>query len=203
MRTRFLTTVAISACLSTLVVPKQTLACGADPFIGSLCLVGFTFCPRGWSEANGQVLSVGTNAALFSLIGITYGGDGRTTFALPDLRSRVPIHHVQGPGLTSYQQGDSGGQETVQVTVNQMSSHTHTATLHAETAGGITEIPANNKLANSRRSAIYSNAGSAVSNLDGGSITVASSGGGQPQENRQPYLAMKYCIATIGVFPSR
>jgi len=101
---------------------------GSEPFLGEICWIGFNFAPRGWALCDGQLLSISQNDALFSLLGTTYGGDGRTTFGLPDLRGRSPIHVGQGPGLSNYQWGQKGGVETVTLTINQMPSHTHAIT---------------------------------------------------------------------------
>ena len=102
------------------------VAAQPEPFLGQLMLVGFTFCPRGWANANGQLLEISTNTALFSLLGTTYGGNGRTTFGLPDLRGRVPVHVGTGPGLSAYRQGQRSGQETVTLTAAEMPAHRHT-----------------------------------------------------------------------------
>lgn len=156
----------------------------SEPFIGQLALVGFNFCPRGWAPAEGQLLPIADNQSLFSLLGTIYGGDGRTTFALPDLRGRVPVHAGQGPGLSNYSQGQSGGAETVTLTTNEMPVHNHTFT-ELTNSNGSTE-----------------------------GLVVRSGGGDQPtattntgasaaHENRPPYLTLRYCIALTGIFPSR
>lgn len=194
-----------SLSLPVLLSPNiATASCNSDSFIGSICMVGFNFCPRGFAAAEGQLMSIASNNALFSLLGTMYGGDGRTTFALPDLRGRVPVGVGQGPGLSSYTQGRKSGTETVTLTKFQIPSHSHTATLNAESAGGTTEIPAGNKLSNSRRSAIYSaDIATADTPLASNSIIVSNTGGNQAHENRPPSLAIKYCIATQGIYPSR
>src|SRR5689334_8686621 len=110
-----------------------------DPFIGEIRMFGGTFAPLGWADCNGQLMAISQNTALFALIGTTFGGDGQTTFALPDLRSRVPIHAGQGPGLTNRNLGDQGGEETVTLTVNQLPRHIHT--LGASKAGGNSVSP--------------------------------------------------------------
>ena len=105
-----------------------------EPFIGEISMVAFTFAPRGWAFCDGQLLAISQNTALFSLIGTTYGGDGRTTFALPDLRGRVPLHMGNGPGLTSRPEGQKGGSETVTLTVSQMPAHNHQANASSTTS---------------------------------------------------------------------
>ncbi len=197
-----LTSLAVSAGIAFIVAPAPSKACSVDPMLGSICLVGFNFCPRGFTEASGQLLSISQNSALFALFGTIYGGDGRTTFALPDLRGRMPIHAGTGPGLSTYSEGQRGGVENVTIGVSQMPAHNHTAALRANSAGGTTEIPAGNLLANSRRSAIYNTTPGNV-DLDPSSIAIGNTGSGLPQENRQPYLTMRYCVAITGVFPSR
>ncbi|TXC74438.1 phage tail protein [Sphingorhabdus soli] len=177
----------------------------SDPFLGQLALVGFTFCPRGWADANGQLLAIASNTALFSLFGTTYGGDGRTTFALPDLRGRVPIHLGQGPGLSNYTQGQTGGVETTTMTVAQMPQHTHVASV--QTAG---PVMANHRRADGAAFGVtadntYVRPGTPVASYDmaAGTVVNANAGSGQAQTNIPPYLTMRYCVATQGVFPSR
>ncbi|HXI87016.1 MAG TPA: tail fiber protein [Parvularculaceae bacterium] len=182
----------------------------SEPFIGQLMWVGFTYCPRGWTEANGQLLPIAQNTALFSLLGTTYGGDGRTTFALPDLRGRVAVHVGQGPGLPSYAQGQQFGVPTTTLTVAQMPSHTHAAstqaTLQASNAAGDQAGPTGNVLADGRTSRVYTAGPSNVA-MGSSSITaqttVSPAGGNQPFNNAQPSLVVRACIALTGVFPSR
>ncbi len=164
------------------VTTKPALA--QEAFIGEIRLVGYTFCPRGWTEADGQLLNISQYSALFSLYGTTYGGDGRTTFGLPDLRSRVPMHVGQGAGLSSYALGQKGGAETVTLTTNQIPSHSHT----------IVELTAATGTANGSRA-----------RTGGGEQDTATSatGGSQSHENRPPYLVLRYCVALEGVYPSR
>lgn len=171
-----------------------------DPFIGQVMYVGFNFCPRGWAEADGSLLPISQNQALFSLLGTIYGGDGRTTFALPDLRGRVPIHEGSGPGLPPFAQGQRGGAHEVTLNPNQIPSHSHE--LRAGTERGNRPSPANNHLANGRTARVYSN-GSAGPNVSMDSRSIANAGGGQPHENMPPYVTMKACIALQGIFPSR
>ena len=129
----------------------------SDPLIGQLMLVGFNFCPRGWADANGQLLAISSNTALFSLLGTTYGGDGRTTFALPDLRGRSAVHVGNGPGLPSVSQGQRGGSTSFSIATNNMPSHSHaaTATAHGVEAAANQTDPAGHALAETA-AAIYS-----------------------------------------------
>jgi microcystin-dependent protein len=165
----------------------------ADPYIGEIRMVGFNFAPQGWAFCDGQLLAISQNTALFSLLGTTYGGNGQTTFALPDLRSRVPMHKGQGPGLSSYLLGQNGGVEAVTLTVPQIPLHSHPTPCSSDdpNAGS----PVNNVLA-AVSTSIYSNTSNA-------SMASTSAGGGQPHTNQQPYLVINFCIALQGIFPSR
>lgn len=170
----------------------------SEPFIGQIMMVGYTFCPRGWADANGQLLAISSNTALFSLYGTTFGGDGRTTFALPDLRGRVPINLGQGAGLSSRQLGQSGGSETNTLTANQLPPHSHS--LNGTTAGANAVDPSGNTLANTGRNNTY-NTGAPNAQMNAGSI--GSAGGGQAVNNMPPFLTVRYCVALQGIFPSR
>lgn len=195
---------AAAASMALLPTTQANAQAASTQFLGQLMLNGSNFCPRDWANADGQLLPIAQNTALFSLFGTIYGGDGRTTFALPDLRSRVPIHTGTGPGLSNYQQGSRGGVESVALTGAQVGPHTHTALLLAEgqTAADSTN-PAGNALA--RGAQIYSNdaAPDAADALHPQSIAVASGGGGQPHYNVQPYLTLRWCVALQGIYPPR
>lgn len=156
------------------------------------------FAPVGWALCNGQLLPISQNVALFSILGNTYGGDGKTTFALPDLRGRAPIHAGQGPDLEDYAWGQKGGVEEVTLTSSEMPSHTHAFGQTCSSDPGSEESPANNYLA-PISPGVYS--ATANAQMGGGASSVA--GSSQPHENRAPYLAMNYCIAITGLFPSR
>jgi len=175
--------------------------CSSEPLIGSICIVPYTFCPRGYAEAAGQILSIAQNTALFSLIGTIYGGNGQTTFALPDLRSRVPVGVGQGPGLSPIVEGEVLGQEYVTLNVAQLPAHTHAATLKGSAAAGTSDSPANNAPARLARSNIYGAATDA--NMAAGAISVAPTGNGQPVPIRNPSLGLRYCVALEGIYPSR
>ena len=169
----------------------------ATPFIGQITLFAGNFAPRGWAFCQGQLLSIAQNTALFSLLGTTYGGNGQTTFGLPDLRGRVPMGMGQGPGLSLYVQGQMGGVETVTLISTQMPQHTHT--LQASSALPTVADPTGAVLP-SGYSRIYATGTTGVAM---GATSIAAAGGSQPHENRQPYLAMNYIIATEGIYPSR
>lgn len=171
-----------------------------EPFIGEIKLFAGNFAPRGWAFCDGQLLPINQWQALFSILGTMYGGDGRTTFALPDLRGRVPLHPGTGPGLSTYSVGENGGAEQVALNVNQMPTHTHS--LNANTNVGNNPNPAGASIADTKgNDKDYMKSGEVNTAMSAQSI--GSTGGGQPHENRQPYLAVNYIIALQGIFPSR
>jgi microcystin-dependent protein len=171
-----------------------------DPFIGEIKLFSGDFTPRGWAFCEGQLLRISDNTPLFSIIGTLYGGDGRITFALPDLRGRVPVHSGTGPGLSTYNQGDRGGVETVPLTLQQLPPHNHS--LNANTANGNTSDTPGASLADTRGTdRDYMSSGEVNTQMSAQSIGIT--GGGQPHENRQPYLAISFIIALEGIFPTR
>jgi microcystin-dependent protein len=169
-----------------------------DPFIGEIRMFGFGFAPQGWAQCNGQLLPIQENTALFSLLGTSYGGDGRTTFALPDLRSRVPVGQGQGPGLSSYAQGQAGGAETVTLTAAQMPGHVHPVKASSTTADS--DQPAGRTLA---RSAGHIYTDKPAASTDMNAAMLGQAGDSQPHGNIQPCLAVNFCIATEGIFPPR
>lgn len=172
----------------------------SEPFIGQIMAVGFNFAPRGWAMCDGQLLPISQNDALYALIGTTYGGDGVTTFALPDLRSRIAIHQGQGPGLTNRPIGQASGTETVTLTSNQMPSHTHPVSATAVNADKPT--PANNIWATEPTTGtFFYGAGPTDSTMS--PQTISTAGGNQPHDNLMPYLTMTYVISLFGIFPSQ
>jgi microcystin-dependent protein len=171
----------------------------AEPFLGEIRMFGGNFAPVGWAFCDGSLLSIAQNTALFSLLGTTYGGNGQTTFALPDLRGRVPIHQGQGPGLSPYVLGQSGGSENVTLLANQMPAHTHAinATESPTTSDPAGAVPANEA---ANRTQIYG------SRPDGTVMSPAmcgSAGGNQPFPVAQPFLCVSFIIALQGIYPSR
>lgn len=200
-RAKFATMTAAIAL--TAAVPQSAANAQAEPFLGQLTLMGFNFCPRGWAHANGQLLAISQNTALFSLLGTTYGGDGRTNFALPDLRGRVPISYGQGPGLSNYSQGQTGGQETVTLTVNQIPAHNHIATVNVARVNANTRSPVNANFARAAGATYEETTAPTGDTMNAGTVTIGNTGGSNPHENRMPYLAMNWCIALQGIFPSR
>lgn len=169
-----------------------------EPFIGEIKLFAGTFAPRGWALCDGQLMAVAQNTPLFSLVGTIYGGDGETTFALPDLRGRVPIHQGTGSGLSPRAIGSKGGLENVSVSTTQLAAHSHGVS--ASNAPGTESDPTGNVLAASPSVSVYlEEAGTAA--LAGGSLG-ASSGGSSAHTNVQPFLCVNYIIALVGIYPS-
>jgi microcystin-dependent protein len=176
-----------------------------NPFIGLICMFGGNFAPRGWAFCDGQLLSIAQNTALFSILGTTYGGDGRTTFALPDLRGRVAIHPGNGPGLTPRNLGQRGGTETNTLNQTQLPSHNHTAsgTVNLGTASNAAS-GSGAFLPISTGANFYSTAaGAAQMNAGAVSVTVGNTGNNQPVNNIQPFQCVSFIIALQGTFPSR
>lgn len=180
-----------------------------DPFVGEIRLMPYSFAPRGWAFCNGQTLPITQNPALFSLLGTQYGGDGRTTFALPNLQGRTYVGAGQGQGLTNYPQGTATGTESVTLTVQQMPAHTHdlsnTATMPVNGVLATQSTPSGNYYApvsgNPFQYGIDPQANGMASDVLNG--TASAVGGNQPHENRMPYLVLNYCIALVGIFPPR
>ena len=170
----------------------------ADPFVAEIRIFPFTFAPKGWAFCNGQILPISQNTALFSLLGTTYGGDGKSTFALPNLQGSAAMHPGQGPGLSSHDLGEIGGSDTVTLLQNEIPVHTHAA--NASQGDGLERTPKDQLLATGIGISQYQAPG-ALTNLSPNSVTPA--GGGLPHNNLQPYLAMNFNIALQGVFPPR
>lgn len=171
-----------------------------QPFLGEIRMFAGTFPPRGWAFCEGQLLPINTNQALFSLLGTTYGGDGRTTFALPDFRGRVPVHKGQGSGLSNYQLGQKFGTERVTVTNNNLPAHTHP--VNGVTESGTLASPQNNYLGDSHpNDPEYASSGTRVPMNPGvvGTNTTTNTS----IDNRQPVIGLNYIICTAGIFPSR
>ena len=166
----------------------------STPFLGEIRIFPYNFAPRGWALCNGQILSIAQNTALFSLLGTTYGGNGQTTFALPDLRGRVPNSSGQGPGLSSYSLGQVGGTEAVTLTQQELPSHNHA--VNSTNADATSSRPGGN----------FPAAGGGYNSAPSNNMApamIANAGGNQPHNNVQPYLTLNYCIALEGIYPSR
>jgi microcystin-dependent protein len=179
-----------------------------DVYIGTIMMVGFNFAPQGWALCNGQLLAISQNTALFSLLGTTYGGNGTTNFALPDLQGRVPIHMGNGNGLSPYVIGQNGGAEGVTLLATQLPQHLHPVATPCSTANGTTNNPANAYpamgIADSRpvvNAPTYATAATAGQTM--AQFNTGNTGNNLPHPNIQPYLTVNFIIALQGLFPSR
>lgn len=170
-----------------------------DPFVAEIRIFPFNFAPRGWAWCDGQLLPLSQNTALFSLLGTTYGGNGKSNFALPDLQGRAPMHPGQGPGLSLHDLGETSGSDTVSLLESEMPSHNHAWRVDSADLGE-DRTPANEILARSVGGNLYGNVGSMVSMAP---ETLAPTGGDQPHNNLMPYLTFYFNIALQGVFPPR
>jgi microcystin-dependent protein len=172
----------------------------ADPFVAEIRIFPFNFAPKGWAFCDGQILPLSQNTVLFSLLGTTYGGDGKSNFALPDLQGSAPMHPGQGPGLSLHYLGETGGSDTVSLLESEIPSHNHPLQAYM----GVADVPypENNVLAQSvDGDSYYPAAGATLVPLSDYSLTPA--GGDQPHNNMMPYLTLNFCIALQGVFPPR
>jgi len=172
----------------------------SDPFIAEIKMFGGNFAIRGFAMCSGQILSIAQNTALFSILGTTYGGNGQTTFALPDLRGRVPIHFGQGPGLANVSLGEVAGQSTVTLLTTQIPAHTHSlgcTDATADSASPSSNVPA------SDAAGVTGAYSSAPPSATMNPAAIAPAGGSQPHNNMQPYLGINFIIALEGIFPSR
>ncbi len=174
----------------------------ADPFVAEIRILPTNFAPRGWAFCNGQLLPISQNTALFSLLGTTYGGDGRSTFALPNLQGSAAMHPGQGPGLSPRDLGETGGQQTVTLVLSEIPMHTHTA--NGKVAGG-TANPSNMVWGTSNAAKVAANfyAPAAPSPVTMNAGALANAGGNVPHNNMMPFLTFNFCIALQGVFPPR
>jgi len=170
-----------------------------DPFLAEIRIFPFNFAPKGWAFCDGQILPLSQNTALFSLLGTTYGGDGKSNFALPNMQGNAPMHPGQGPGLSLHDLGETGGSDTVTLLESEIPSHSHGFV--CSNADATAQSPAANKFAGGVGGiAMYATPG-ALSQLSDNALTPA--GGDQPHNNMQPYLTLNFCIALQGVFPPR
>jgi len=168
----------------------------SEPFLAEIRIVGFNFAPRGWALCDGQILPINQNQSLYSLLGTTYGGDGRTSFALPDIRGRVPIHRGRSDGGSNHPLGQKTGEETHTLSVEEMPQHQHDFNGTSNTADNASPT---GRLPGKNTSKPYASSGTAAM----GENTILRSGGGQAHNNMQPFTVMNYCIALQGLFPSR
>lgn len=177
----------------------KTYSIMADPFVAEIRIFPFNFAPKGWAWCDGQLLPLSQNTALFSLLGTTYGGNGKSNFALPDLQGRAPMHPGQGPGLSLHDLGETGGSETVTLLESEIPSHSHTFRVSGQEAES--PAPAGNVLATSQGPKIYNTGTFPVVNMN--ATALAPAGGDAPHNNMMPYLTFYFCIALQGVFPPR
>ena len=186
-----------------------------EPFIGEIRSFGFNFCPVGWAAADGQLLAISSHDALFSLLGTIYGGDGRTTFGLPDLRGRVPLHTGHGPGLTNRPMGQKSGTETVSILTQNIPPHSHQlvgnldARVVASSENGATNDPSGAYFPTSTQTFYASTEGTkqdmapGLVSVDLSGEIIGNNGGSQPEYNMAPYVANNFCISLFGIYPSR
>ncbi|MGC9368803.1 MAG: phage tail protein [Paracoccaceae bacterium] len=207
--------VALSAATALLGATGDAAMAGPEPYVGEITMIGGNFCPEGWVDADGRLLPISQFTTLYSLLGTMYGGDGRTTFGVPDLRSRIPLGIGTGPGLMTVTQGQEGGRETVVLDQGHLPMHTHSATseansaLNATTQRTDTNSPNGSRLGELPNAAGYAAAGAFDAALEAGSVTttvtttIGSAGGGQPFSVLQPYIGIRFCIASQGIYPPR
>lgn len=195
---------AVSAALISTFSYGTTAFAGSDPFLGEIMITPYTFCPRGTASAEGQLLPIASNSALFSLYGTTFGGDGRTTFGLPDLRGRTIVGIGSGPALTPRTQGQKSGAETVTQLASQVGVHTHAGGLqtgHDATADQTT--PKGNSFGNTSLN-VYTSQAPNKDFMHANTVVIQNNNGGAAAMNiMQPYTVLRYCVATQGTYPSR
>jgi microcystin-dependent protein len=178
----------------------------ATPFVATIQIFPFNFAPKGWAFCAGQLLPISQNTALFSLLGTTYGGDGKSTFQLPNMQSNTPLGSGQGPGLSTYYLGQTGGSSTVSLLVSEMPNHNHS--FNATSNLGDRASASNTQLAQAHNGSktVFNDANyltTGATNVNMGQMSMSPSGSGFPHDNRQPYLGLNFCIALQGVFPPR
>jgi microcystin-dependent protein len=171
----------------------------SNPFVAEIRIFPFNFAPKGWAFCQGQLMPISQNTALFSLLGTTYGGDGRSIFALPNIQGSVPLQWGQGPGLSLYDLGQTGGSERVTLLQSEMPSHNHTMQCETQVDGNKGQPSSTTTFARSKGGNLYQTA----NNVAMSSNVVATAGGNQPHNNLMPYLTLNFCIALQGVFPPR
>jgi microcystin-dependent protein len=171
-----------------------------DPFVAEIRIFPFNFAPKGWAFCDGQLMSISQNTALFSLLGTTYGGDGKSNFALPNMQGNVPMHPGQGPGLSLHDLGETGGSETVTLLESEIPAHSHSMNTSAQ--DGVDNHPAANLLAQGVGVGMYIDQGTGPF-INMSNNALAPAGGDQPHNNMMQYLTLNFCIALQGVFPPR
>ena len=172
----------------------------ADPFVAEIRIFPFNFAPKGWAWCDGQLMPISQNTALFSLLGTTYGGNGKSNFALPDLQGRAPMHPGQGPGLSLHDLGETGGSETVSLLVSEMPVHNHMLQAATQDNADVNLVSPTASFAPSTGGTLYQSASNVTL---APAAALAPAGGDQPHNNLMPYLTFYFCIALQGVFPPR
>ncbi len=172
----------------------------SEPYVGEIRMFAGNFAPRGWAFCDGQLLTISSYEALFSLLGTIYGGDGSTTFGLPDLRGRIPMHAGNGPGLTNRTQGQKSGTENVSLTINQLPAHNHAVIAANQSGNNLGETPV--KFAAAQHKKAYNNSGVNTIPLNGSALKN-NQGGGQSHDNMMPFQCIHYIISLFGIYPSR
>ena len=198
-------TTKFSLAASSLVIAASMLpapSAAQELYLGEIIQTGYTFCPRGTADAAGQLLSISSNTALFSLYGTVFGGDGRTTFALPDLRGRAPIGQGNGPGLTPRPMGQRAGSETTTLTTMTLPAHSHNPQVAIARTSADQANPINNSFARAAQNA-YVEQAPGTDTMHQGTIVSQNVGQSVPINNMQPYQVMRYCVALEGIYPSR
>jgi len=176
----------------------------ADPFVAEIRIFPFNFAPRGWAFCDGQLMSISQNTALFSLLGTTYGGDGKSTFGLPNLQGSAPMHPGQGPGLSLHDLGETGGSDSVTLLISEMPAHAHNINcIDGARVGGQTGQPGNGILTKTGGVPANAYTSGATQNQTMAENMVVPAGGDQPHNNMMPYLTLNFCIAMQGVYPAR
>jgi len=170
-----------------------------DPFVAEIRIFPFNFAPKGWAFCDGQILPISQNTALFSLLGTTYGGDGKSNFALPNMQGNAPMHPGQGPGLSLHDLGETGGSETVSLLESQIPAHSHQMSVSSQL--GTANDPTTQRFAMGDGNNLYGSAANNIVQMSGNALAPA--GGDQPHNNMQPYLTLNFCIALQGVYPPR
>jgi microcystin-dependent protein len=170
-----------------------------DPFVAEIRIFPFNFAPKGWAFCDGQILPLSQNTALFSLLGTTYGGDGKSNFALPNMQGNAPMHPGQGPGLSLHDLGETGGSETVSLLESEIPSHSHALRADILDIADTNVVSPNASYALSSGGTLYQAAGGSLL----ADAAIAPAGGDQPHNNMQPYLTLNFCIALQGVYPPR
>jgi microcystin-dependent protein len=172
-----------------------------DQFLAEIRLVPYNFAPQNWALCNGQIMSISQNTALFSLLGTTYGGNGTTTFGLPDLRGRAAIFYGPGPGVSTHFAGDASGSETVTLIQTALPAHTHT--FNAATVVANAQVPASNEVITRAKTGSVYQTDSANNRVPLAPQAMGTAGSGQPHNNLMPYITLNYMIALVGIFPAR